>query len=88
MPLHPGDVQEAEIRRLQEGNAQREIDAHAEVLHIIGEHGGHRCPDGVGDLTKNPVDMKKGNRRKPQWQTADSDHGDVTIPPQEYRTGE
>lgn len=53
--LKLGNVQESQVRGVEQSNTQREVDAHEEELNIIGQNKRHGVCDGVGDLRQNPV---------------------------------
>lgn len=62
--LQLGNVKETVVRSVEQGDAQWKVDAHAEVLNVIGKNHMHSSADRIGDLAEDPIHMEKSNGRE------------------------
>lgn len=86
--LQVGYMQEPHVGGLEQGDAQREVDTHEEVLDIIRQHDVHGASDRVRDLGKHPVAVQEENGSQREGQSADAQDGRVAVEPAEGCAGE
>lgn len=83
-----GNMQKPHVGGLKQGDTQREVDAHEEILDIVGEHDGHRDADRVRDLSEHPVAVQEKNGSQGQGQATKSESWAVAVEPAECHAGE
>lgn len=88
LPLQPGDAEKPEVGGVEERNAQREVDAHEEVLNVIGQDDGYRAANGVCDLRQDPVRVKQDDGAKGERQPADLEGWVVAVDEAERHAGQ
>lgn len=73
---------------MEQSHAQREPEAHEEVLDVVREDDRQGPPHGVRDLCEDPVDVQEGDGAKGQREAADLEDGDIAVEPAEEHAGE
>lgn len=62
--LQFGNVKETVVRSVEQRDAQRKVNAHGEVLDVVGKNHRHGSAYRVGDLAEDPIHMKKSDCRE------------------------
>lgn len=82
------DVEETSVGGLEEGDAEREPDAHEEVLDVVRQHRRHGGPDGVHDLAEHPVAVEEGDSGEGERHAAEPEDGVAAVGQAEGHAGE
>lgn len=88
LPLQPGDAEKPEVGGVEERNAQREVDAHEEVLNVVGQDDGYRAANGVRDLRQDPVRVKQDDGAKGERQPTNLEGWVVAVDEAERHAGQ
>jgi hypothetical protein len=60
-------MKETSIRSLEKSDTKREPYAHEEILNIIRQDRRHCSPDGIHDLSEDPVAVKERDGGEGEW---------------------